>query len=437
MRCSKCKSLIDDDSKFCPRCGQENNQTALYCKNCGEKLNNTASIENNPSNNHEKDCRTSKKSTTAIKDKFKPLASIISMSLMMGCLVLIFALSFAPFGSDNFFPSSIYTIMNYVTTTLSTQFETLIQSYRFLTIAHAFIVLIPFVAIIILFIIFLAKYLPKFVKAIKTKEYLDFSKPVVVLFTLYIGTVFYFADFIGTHNGAFLYSLGFAPILLFIIVPLSLVFNFIVIFINNRDLNFKNTIISSSVKLTMFILTMILLSNLGGIRFQILVNAYPKNSNILTTFFDGGINNSGLIDLIASCAPYFRTPSGPMIIMSVVYSAIPFFFEIIILVLNSLIINHLFSNVPSKHSKSIFLLVVSAITLSLAIPNLIFNSLCSTMLNQINDSSTYGGTIICKTNNIAPTTYLILSIILVLLSISLIIYERITTKSEVQNEKNN
>ena len=122
MKCPHCNNKIDNDSKFCPfcgkeilkekvcpKCGQKNSLSSSFCKKCGTPLNQKEVEEIESTQDNKEDTQANNKP----EKKTSFIFQIISMSLMLLSLLLVFSLSFAPLLKSDFYPMADFTMIGF------------------------------------------------------------------------------------------------------------------------------------------------------------------------------------------------------------------------------------------------------------------------------------------------------------------------------------
>lgn len=439
MKCPFCHTRIDDDSKFCPNCGgnlnnicpncgQENNYESTFCKKCGARLREEAVKEAKP--NKEK-----KQKDARNFDKVSRIFSLVSMSLMILSLALCVGFIFTPFRTDDFFNPYSSTLINYISTAFSANFNDKSDYSSFVSLGNGIILLSLMLATVLPSVIFLVIDLPKFIKCIKNKEYQNFTKHVVIVFALYLATYIYFSNIVTVSQSiVFDSNIGpsFAPI---IIIPIILVFNLFSDEFNKNEHNLFAIIIRSTSKLLLFVFLMIVLFNLGNIDFSIQAtimnnNGKPFRDNLI---LDGYF---GEISYFINRSNYLYKGAIPLMTKVYLMSALALVFELITMIFIIVLIKKLFSASISKQFKTIPYIIYSSVILVVAILALAFTNMIGPAIVALDDIELYGMLVSSLViNSSYQVLMVVLSSIIFLVAVAMMVIERIM--GDRLNEKNN
>ena len=392
MKCPNCFKRINDDSKFCNYCGQKieheivcnecgtkNELGSKFCKNCGAPLNKVET----PSNNE-----TVENSDNPHKARF--VLSIISMSLMLLSMFLVFVISFTPFLTSSFFPDGNYTIIGYINNILSVGAKELFDNYKQIPFINAIVMLVLLLSLLTLTGILLGFSIAKFVKSIKNKEYFDFSKRLMEIFILFIGVYVYFTRFALNQTLKEVDGLGGGVLFLFIFIPLILAFNAYVRELYVEKHNLKHLIMRLSSYAVIFVITMVYISLIGGDRIHI-VFRYINSASYGTkaTYSHYNANGLGLIEAIIIEAPNIYKDALTYLLPAIILSGLSMVFELASLVLLLRLLKRCVIFDSSKREKYSFGLVTSIILFVLNICIIAFNSTAVGFLNKIEDIHLY------------------------------------------------
>ena len=373
MKCPSCLKKIDDNAEFCPlcgkkivrdlacpKCGTKNSLTSIFCKKCGASLKKKVAkeepqiveepIKDNKSNNR------------------YWLLSIMAMSSMILAMVLMLGLIFAPFLHDDFFGGNLFSITGWVEDSLI-NIKPIKETRNFATVANC--VILPLVLLSFFGIAFamLVIHISKMIKAIKAKKYEDLSKGALVCFIFYLAIYVYFARFVLSPTYSYLDYLGFAPIFIFILIPVLLIFNIFVKTLLEKKENLKEIIIRSLFAFTLFILLFVTAINLGGTKFHINATLKQQNNAAAVSQFDAGIIQIG--DFLGTLSKSINRNALSRLIPAILLITASAIFEVVILLFNSMSIYDIFKNTPNKKLNSIRGVVFSIISVTLSMANII------------------------------------------------------------------
>lgn len=438
MKCFYCNSVIDSDSKFCPKCGKElinicpkcgqkNDPSSNFCKNCGTKIHDEP-IEKKPTPKKEEP---DEEALQKRKDKATIILSIISMSLMIASMVLVFGLSFSAMLKDNFFPASEYTIINQIVQIFKTGFKDLASSYQFITIAYPFILLTLLVAITVLFIIFIATGIPKFVKSIKNKSYHDFSISVTILFMVYLLLASFFVGFVLKQEGSENASLSDSVIQVLVYVPLALSFNlFVKEFAQNKHSLF-NIIFRGVARLLIYVFAIVAIFNVGGYRFHIIY--FLSSSYSTSNVTDCG--NLGVISFILRNLDSIESTTIPALVGIFSLSLVAFALEISFVICACLLLRDILTNDIAEKQKYVSKIILSAVMLAFSIAVLILNIVSKSIINEFNSVDKYGIKMEATLLNTLPIVCIVMSALLLAVSIVFMSVDKPRNQvKEVENE---
>ena len=428
MRCFNCHSVIDSDAKFCPHCGKElllicpkcgkaNDPTSSFCKYCGTKLGEEKEekpvVEKKPVVDEETRKRR--------REVANYVLSIISMSLIMLSFVLLFGLSFAPLMKDSFFPASDYTAIHYISSTLSQGTKKLVSEHQIVSLIHAFALLLWLITIAVLFIVFIAIYIPKFVKNIKERTHRDFSKGLIALLVVFISFVVYFTGFVVRQEGIQSAKISDSTNFAITIAIISVIFNlFVKEFILNKPSLF-HIIVRCVSRILIFIFTFVIVFNLGGYRFHVL-STFKDAPGMVT---NGDYGNLGIISYLADNIKRLFTTADLLIISLYVTCAITFILELLILGMCGELLSDIFSTNISGKQKHVSKIVVSSIALVLAIADVILNVINKNTINKFNNVEEYGIKMVGTLNNSIPILCIVMSSLILMTAIATLIVDNI------------
>ena len=224
MKCPFCNNEIEDDAKFCTSCGKEiitevkcpkcqtaNSISSKFCKSCGAPL---KEEEQKPV------VEKKKEEQSAGKPKISFIFSTISSSLLLLSMVLMAFIPLIPLLYDNFFP-----INNFTMVSIASNLADYIRVKQYVGIANSSIAILLSVAILVVALIFIGLSIPKFVKAIKDKTFVDLSKKTTILYILVLGSIIYIANFALFQNGEIVTTFNGGLIFIVVLIAFALCFN--------------------------------------------------------------------------------------------------------------------------------------------------------------------------------------------------------------------
>ena len=388
MRCPNCYSKISDDCTFCTKCGHKierervcpscqtvNDIYSRFCKNCGEQL-----VSDNKSNTKELN-----KETKHIDKRYAlNIISLVSMGLMLLSFVIIAIALFTPFLYSSFFPMSDYTIIGWSSNILGGDIDFLFERYQYVIFANAIIMLVLLCTTFIVTSLFFGLDIPKFIKALKEKEYYDFSKRVTIVYALFVFTTVYFTKFVMNEDWVYVDGFGVFPLVVIILVPILLVTNCVVKESIENDCRIGLLLLRACFRLFVFVLAMVVVFNLGGNHFNIIAQQYEVTGSTVVK-----VGDMGLISYLLDNAHILTQSSAEYVAEALVYAGVTAIFEIVILSISCGLIRGSLSNNLRKKNNYILGAILSLIMLSLSALALVYDDLCATSLNKIDDAFKY------------------------------------------------
>lgn len=436
MKCPSCHKEISEDCEFCPFCGKKivkelicpkchtsNDISFLYCKKCGASLKETT--EAKPNQNGE-----TNKPKKGLSKSFNNVLEIVAMGLTFLAFGFLLGFVFCPFLFDAFFPSDDTTIISWISDVFK-NFNTLIEDQQYIKIVNVFIVLVLFVSFSILAVLFIAINIPKLIKAIKEKTFYDFSRFLIILYLIFIALFVYFAKYVLNTDRAVLEAFGGAPIFVLVFTPIVLAFNFLVKTLAIEKKDVRSIIFDSILIVVAFVFLTITIFNLGDGFFSI-TGIYRVIGTVDTTAsFRAQVVNMDVYSTFMAVANNYYSNAYDIVASFTVCSLIAFALEIILLASCLMLLNHLFRNYPTKRINLSYGIVLSTISLALAIAALVLNQKTNDSINQINDMNLYNGKLISSFDNSHNVAVIVmLSLVLVLFVTALVLDSRKNKKAE-------
>ena len=450
MKCLNCHKIIDDDSKFCPLCGKpiltericpgcglSNSLSSRFCKECGTPL---EEVEASAPKTTKKVETTSDASEEEPKHNCGTVAhifSIVSMSLMFLAMVMIFGFAFSPFMKDDFYPDSTFTIIGFLKDYFDPKPANLTESYGYIEFSSVLVLIILFSALLIATIILAAINVSKFVKAIKEKEYHDFSKPVIILYVLFLGTFFFFTSMcIRTdYYMGCIYSPGIISGIIFI--PIFLTFNlFTKEYTREGEVDIPVIIMRSVPRLIALIIILIIGFNLAGEKFNIVARIMKNDTGTSyesrESFTVGSMN---ALDYFIKSAKFLYPEVKDIITEVYTALAISVLVEATALVLLlQLVVSPLHVDINNK-DKNIFKIILISIVIASLITIMVFCNIGKDSMEKIDNFNLYNAIIKSNVSLNGTAIALVLSFLLLGVYISSAILERTVIRSRTGDEE--
>ena len=419
MKCPNCHSKIDDDSKFCPHCGKEiitelvcpqcgqvNSPDASFCKKCGCKL---QEVEEESAVVAKPEKKSKKIKTT---NNLNNIFSIVAMGSMIVSFALILGLVFAPYLHDNFFPDSMFTIIGFAQNVLSEDFNRLLASYEYAAIVNTILGLFLLVLTASVSLAFLIICVPRFVSALKNKEYSDLSKGVVFAYILFLFTVIFNANssfnqelnYINTYAGGVIFGI--------IIIPVFLVFNIFTKEYLEESHNILHIVLRSVVRVLVFTFVFIVIFGLDSNHFYFIASIVHKTSGSgydYTTTTTMNANNVAFINYFVTTAPELNIKVKDALTKSLTLAGVSLVLESVSLVLLLFSLFKPLSSDIRKPGGYIAGMVLSLVSLVMLSVSLGLNDSASSAINQINSTVTYDAVIKSTTITDRSVTSIVLT----------------------------
>ena len=448
MKCLNCGKQIDDDSKFCPFCGKSiikelicpncglsNSVSARFCKECGTALTKKEELKENSNQDQKAAPKAKNKDPKRTKEIVKNICSITAMVLMFVSMLMIIGLSFAPLLEDNFFPNSTFTIINYLTNAFDSELKDLSTSYSYVLLAGSIMLIALLSAVVVVGVILIALNATKLVKAIKEKEYFDFSKIVIIHYVLFLGLFFYFTNMCVrtdyymtcTYNGLIIFEI--------IIIPVFLIFNLFVKESLKEDRNIPSMIKIMVIRLVILVFILIAAFNLSGIKFNIVAQITNDKVSPSSTINDNiTIGNLNTLNYFIEMTYYLYTKTMPLIIPIFILAGVSLLLEIVsLLFLLQLLVSPLTYEADKKENymKKI---ILSGVIIVSTIAVMILGAITNAAMQKIDSTNLYDATIHSTVNYTKPIVALVFSTLLLGTYIGLIAYEKSVAKKRIEDE---
>ena len=433
MKCPFCNNEIEDDAKFCTSCGKEiitevkcpkcqtaNSISSKFCKSCGAPLKEEG----------QKPAVEKKKEKQPVgKPKIGFIFSTISSSLLLLSMVLMVFIPLIPVFYDNFFP-----INNFTMVSIASNLADYIRVKQYVGIANSSIAILLSVAILVVALIFIGLSIPKFVKAIKDKTFVDLSKKTTILYILVLGSIIYIANFALFQNGEIVTTFNGGIIFIVVLIAFALCFNLFTKEFLSEKHELLPLILRGVGRLLVIVFSLIVVFNLGQTRFTItgIVSEDGKMTTSHQVNLVGG--NISLYSFFIENSKYIYDDGVSFVISSLIFTSISMLLEVIVLLLTlQLISKPLFQDI-NKGINHIPSIVVAGLSFLLSITTLVSNILCNKALNNLNSLEAYSIEITSTLNNNKPIIYTIFLGLLLIIFIGFLVVEKVTIKGGKENE---
>ena len=390
MRCLKCGRKIKDDclfcpycgSKvikeiFCPKCGEKNDLDASFCKKCGTPLTELVQQEEPKKTEIPVESKPRPKCTTSTLNPF----SIICMSFSLLSIVLLFSFLFVPFLNDKFLPNNSFTIIHYITNALNST-----DGARPLLIANTVILVSIFSFTALFGLSLIAIVASKFVKAIKERKFVDFSKLVTYLFVMFLTVFVLFVNFIISSDAYNADSVNGLIILVIAITVVSLLLNRFYNLVYVIRTSMVQTILQLcflSITVTLLLITTLFI---GGSKFGLIISSKDFDCSRVVGPF-------GFVEQLLNYSNSITRHAEATITKTCAYLGTSFLLELLSLILCLLVFANCFASKKPSNSNRI---ISMSLVLILFIVAIIFDSLAVSTICEINSIAIYGVTIKCS-----------------------------------------
>ena len=441
MKCPKCNSIIDDKSKFCPncgseifhkcpKCGQENPVTFRFCNQCGQQLlaDEMPAKKDNVSVQEKKEKRPNNKQKTSF------MLSLIAMAVLLLSIVLIFGLSFAPFKTDDFVPLANFTVIGYIVSTFKSGARQLVNKLQILTLFNAIVLICFLLEIIALTVFSLVICIKRFIKAVRSKTYCNFVPFVLPLYLSYISVAVFFNVFV--HNDDILSKTTSGTVIFILIfVFLCIAYNIFVEEYIKEEHSLSKIIVRSVLLISTFVFGTIILFNLGGNTFNVLIKTIQEIYNggyNVTGIYQLETGNIGLVSILLQNIRHAFLETKGSFIETIVFSIVALISTIASWTSSMLFLQKSVKQGLSKPVNYIIGIVVSLVIIINSILIQVFSNLANVSVNKLEFENSIISSVLGSDTSILC---IIIGSLLLIVSVAGFIYEKSVIRKDRDNNE--